>query len=426
MNISFIGLGKLGLPLACCLAQSGNKVLGVDKNEYVLEKLNNNELPFYEPGLTDIFPHDNLIGFTDSYHRAVEETDASIILVNTQLGDTGYSAEFVESALTDLAVNLKKSDKEYHLIVLSSTVLPGTIANLIKLVEKISGRKFEEGFGFSYVPDFVKLGNVIKDFLNPEYFLIGANNEKDQRQTESIWENFHKNATPHKYLTLEEAEVAKVASNAYIVSKITFANFLGQLCDDMENVNVHKITDTIGIDKRISPHFFGFGTPFGGTCFPRDTAAFIKFAETQGKEAKHIKFCNEVNESLYHDILNKCGIATRVGVIGISFKPDSPVTIGSPSVRLIHDLLKQGRLVYTYDELEETYDNLNGREKNIKKCESAEECIGRSDVVVFMHPNRKYATLDVKGKTVVDNWGIFSPLPPVVSLSEDFDWTQLE
>ena len=102
MNVSFIGLGKLGLPLACCLAQSGNKILGVDKNEYVLEKLNNQELPFYEPGLTDIFPDNNFIGFTDSYKRAVEETDASIILVNTQLGDSGYSAEFVESALTCL------------------------------------------------------------------------------------------------------------------------------------------------------------------------------------------------------------------------------------------------------------------------------------------------------------------------------------
>ena len=408
MNISFIGLGKLGLPLACCLAKSGNRVLGVDKNEYVLEKLNNNELPFYEPGLTDIFPNDNLIGFTDSYQRAVDETEASIILVNTQLGDSGYSAEFVESALTDLAVNLKKSEKEYHLIVLSSTVLPGTIVKLIKLVEKISDRKFEEGFGFSYVPDFVKLGSVIKDFLNPEYFLIGANNWDDHGKTQSIWAKFHENKPPHKYLTLEEAEVAKVASNAYIVSKITFANFLGQLCDGMDNVDVHKITDTIGIDKRISPHFFGFGTPFGGTCFPRDTAAFIKFAETQGKDAKHIKFCNEVNESLYHDILNKCGQVQRVGVIGISFKPNSPVTIGSPSVRLIHDLLKQGRLVYTYDELEETYDNLNGREEKIIKCVSPQECVDKSDVVVFMHPTKKYATLDVQGTTVVDNWGIFS------------------
>jgi UDPglucose 6-dehydrogenase len=408
MNISFIGLGKLGLPLACCLAQSGNRVLGVDKNEYVLEKLSNNELPFYEPGLTDIFPHDNLIGFTESYQRAVEETEASIILVNTQLGDTGYSAEFVESALTDLAVNLKKSDKEYHLIVLSSTVLPGTIVKLIKLVEKISGRKFEEGFGFSYVPDFVKLGSVIKDFLNPEFFLIGANNWDDHGKTQSIWAKFHENKPVHKYLTLEEAEVAKVALNAYIVSKISFANFLGQLCDGMDNVNVHKITDTIGIDKRISPHFFGFGTPFGGTCFPRDTAAFIKFAETQGKDAKHIKFCNEVNESLYHDILNKCGEVQRVGVIGVSFKPNSPVTIGSPSVRLIYDLLKQGRLVYTYDELEETYDNLNGREEKIIKCVSAQECVAKSDVVVFMHPTKKYATIDLQGTTVVDNWGIFS------------------
>ena len=337
------------------------------------------------------------------------------------MGDTGYSAEFVESALTDLAVNLKKSDKEYHLIVLSSTVLPGTIAKLIKLVEKISGRKFEEGFGFSYVPDFVKLGNVIKDFLNPEYFIIGSNNKKDCYTTESIWSDFHQNAPPHKYLTLEETEVAKVASNAYIVSKITFANFLGQLCDGMENVNVHQITNSIGIDKRISPHFFGFGTPFGGTCFPRDTAAFIKFAETQGKEAKHIKFCNEVNESLYHDILNKCGQVQRVGVVGVSFKPNSPVTIGSPSIRLIHDLLKQGRLVYTYDELEETYDNLNGREQNIIKCESAQECVDRSDVVVFMHPSRKYSTLEVKGKTLVDNWGIFSPSPPVVSSIVDIN-----
>ena len=170
MNVSFIGLGKLGLPLACCLAESGNKILGVDKNEYVLDKLNHQELPFYEPGLESIFPHPNFIGFTDSYSRAVEETDASIILVNTQLGDSGYLDEFVESALTDLAVNLKRSDKDYHLIVLSSTVLPGSIARLIHLVEKISGRKYKEGFGFSYVPDFVRLGNVIYDFKNPEFF----------------------------------------------------------------------------------------------------------------------------------------------------------------------------------------------------------------------------------------------------------------
>jgi UDPglucose 6-dehydrogenase len=408
MNVSFVGLGKLGLPLACCLAKSGNKILGVDKNEYILEKLNNQELPFYEPGLSDIFPHKNFIGFTDSYARAVEETDASIILVNTQLGDSGYSAEFVESALTDLSVNLKKSKKEYHLIVLSSTVLPGTINKLIHLVEKISGRKYGQGFGFSYVPDFVKLGNVIKDFLNPEFFLIGANNSRDISQTQTIWSKFHTNNAPKKILSLEEAEIAKVALNAFIVNKITFANFLGQLCDGMDNVNVHNITETIGLDKRISPYFFGYGTPYGGTCFPRDTSAFIKFAENRGKEAKHLKFADEVNESLHEDLLRKCSGYKNVGILGLSFKPASPVTIGSPSVRLIEKLANKGVGVFVYDELPQTYDNLNGLLDFVIKCDSAQQCVDKSDAIIIMHPNKSFASLDTSNKVFIDFWGVLS------------------
>jgi UDPglucose 6-dehydrogenase len=408
MNVSFIGLGKLGLPLACCLAKSGNKILGVDKNEYILEKLNRKELPFYEPGLTDIFPHENFIGFTDSYSRAVEETDASIILVNTQLGDSGYSAEFVESALTDLSVNLKKTNKDYHLIVLSSTVLPGTILKLIRLVEKISGKKYGKEFGFSYVPDFVKLGNVIKDFLNPEFFLIGANNTEDIIRTQSIWSGFHQNNAPKKILSLEEAEIAKVALNAFIVNKITFANFLGQLCDGMNNVNVHNITETIGLDKRISPYFFGYGTPYGGTCFPRDTSAFIKFAENRGRNAKHLKFADEVNESLHEDLLRKCEGYKNVGILGVSFKPSSPVTIGSPSVRLIEQLAKRGVKVFIYDEIDQTYDNLNGLLDSVIKCSSAQQCVDKSDVVVIMHPNKAFASLDTTNKVFVDFWGVVS------------------
>ncbi len=403
MNISFVGLGKLGLPLACCLARSGNKVLGVDKNEYILDKLNNQELPFYEPGLSDIFPHVNFIGFTDSYQRAVDETDATIILVNTQLGDNGYSSEFVESALTDLAMNLKKSTKDYHLIVLSSTVLPGTIKKLIKLVEKISKRTYGEGFGFSYVPDFVKLGNVIEDFKNPEFFLIGAGGMTDIAMTQSIWYKFHDNDPPRKILTLEEAEVAKVALNAYIVNKITFANFLGQLCEGMDNVNVHNVTQTIGLDKRISPYFFGYGTPYGGTCFPRDTAAFIKFAKDRKKTAKNLIFAEEVNEMVYKSIFDKVKSYQKVGVLGISFKPNSPVVIGSPSARLIKDLLELGIKVNGYDHIPETYTNLD---MNINEFSSPQECIDTSDVIVIMHPDKAFGSLNYTNKKIVDYWGI--------------------
>ena len=406
MNISFVGLGKLGLPLACCLAQSGNKVLGVDKNEYVLETLSEGKLPFYEPGLDQIFPHVNFIGFTDSYQRAIDETDATIILVNTQLGDNGYSSDFVEDALTDLALNLKKSKKERHLVVLSSTVLPGTIRKLIRLVEKISKRKYGEGFGFSYVPDFVKLGNVIEDFKNPEFFLIGSNNMDDIVQTQSIWYKFHQNDAPRKILTLEEAEIAKVALNAYIVNKITFANFLGQLCEGIDNVNVHNITNTIGIDKRISPYFFGYGTPYGGTCFPRDTSAFIKFAKDRKKTAKNLIFAEEVNEMVYADILNKVKNYSKVGILGVSFKPNSPVVIGSPSYRLIKEFLDMNIEVNVYDAIPETFDNLESSEVLIH--DNPQSCINVSDAVLIMHPDKKFSEYNYENKFVVDHWGVLN------------------
>jgi UDPglucose 6-dehydrogenase len=403
MNVSFIGLGKLGLPLACCLAQSGNKILGVDKNEYVLDTLNKGELPFYEPGLSEIFPHTNFIGFTDSYQRAIDETEATIILVNTQLGDTGYSSDFVEDVLRDLALNMRESNKEKHTIILSSTVLPGTIKKLIKLVEKISKRKYGEGFGFSYVPDFVKLGNVIQDFKNPEFFLIGANNQDDIVATQSIWYKFHQNNPPKRILTLEECEVAKVALNAYIVNKITFANFLGQLCEGMENVDVHNITNTIGLDKRISPYFFGYGTPYGGTCFPRDTTAFIKFAHEREKTAKHLLFAEEVNEMVYKSILDKVKFCKKVGVLGISFKPNSPVVIGSPSARLIKDLIQLKISVNGYDPITQTYSNF---EENINEFSNPQDCIDNSDIVVIMHPDRRYKFLNYENKQLVDYWGV--------------------
>jgi UDPglucose 6-dehydrogenase len=407
MNISFIGLGKLGLPLACCLAKSGNKVLGVDKNAYFIDKLNNQQLPFYETGLDEIFPNPNFIGFTDSYEKIVNETDATIILVNTQSEDGGYSSSLVENVLTEFSLHLKNSSKETHLIVLSSTVLPGTISKLIELVESISGRKYGEGFGFAYVPDFVKLGSVIKDFKNPEFFMIGANNMEDIVAVQSIWYRFHDNDPPRKILTLEEAEIAKVALNAYIVNKITFANFLGELCDGLENVNVHNITNTIGLDKRISPYFFGYGTPYGGTCFPRDTTAFVTFAEDRGKVAKNLIFAEEVNEMVYKGLLNKLKNYQKIGILGVSFKPNSPVTIGSPSVTLIKDLTSYGKELYCHDFIGETFDNLQFfHDIKVNFILDIQECINNSEVVVIMHPDNKYNDFDFTDVEVLDNWRI--------------------
>tara|TARA_B100001057_G_C22863127_1_gene955418 strand:- start:1423 stop:2667 length:1245 start_codon:yes stop_codon:yes gene_type:complete len=405
-KISFIGLGKLGLPLACCLAEAGREILCVDKNELVLDKLSKGELPFYEPGLEDLLSkaNKNILGYTDSYAQAIKETDTSIILVNTQLGNDGYAADFVEQALSDIAINLRNSDKEYHLIILSSTVLPGTIKKkLIPLVEKISGKNYKEGFGFSYVPDFVKLGTVISDFKNPEFFMIGSNYEKDTKITKEVFSNLHQNVSPSYVITLEEAEVSKVALNAFVVNKITFANFLGRLCDGYENVDVNKVTAVIGNDKRISPHFFKSGAPYGGTCFPRDAWAFIKFAKDRGKQADNLIFAEKVNQMVHEEILQKVKSYKKIGVLGISFKPNSPVTIGSPSVKVLEELISNGKEVHAYDFLSESLGDL---EEEVCICQSAQECVDKTEVTILMHFDSRFSKLDFGEKDKVDVWGI--------------------
>ena len=395
------------MPLSCCLAQAGNKILGVDKNEYVLDTLSNDQLPFYEQGLSELFAKcgKNFIGFTGSYKDAILNTNVSIILVNTQLGDDGYSAELVESAVKDIAINLKHSNKDYHTIILSSTVLPGTIKNLIKTVEKISNRKYKHGFGFAYVPDFVRLGCVIEDFKKPEFFLVGANHQRDIDTVHKVWKNFHENNPKTFTLTLEETEVAKVSLNAYIVSKISFCNFLGCLCDDMDNVDVHNITSVIGLDKRISPYFFKAGTPYGGTCFPRDTAAFIKFAKDRGHNAKHIVFCDSINDLLYSNIIDKLSKYDNIGILGVSFKPNSPVTIGSPSARIINILEEQGKKVHLHDNILETFQNID---TNATTYNSAQDCIKNSEIVILMHFDNCYKKLDYKNTKIIDPWGVLN------------------
>lgn len=407
MNISFIGLGKLGLPLASCLANIGHKVLGVDKNDIVLDKLTNGVLPFFEPDLKETFVNaaHNFIDFTDSYKRAIDEADVSIILVNTQLGDYGYSSEFVEAVISDLAIHLKKSDKNYHTIVLSSTVLPGESKRLIRIIENISGRKYQEGFGFAFVPDFVRLGCVIKDFKNPDFFLVGANNERDAKTATDIWKHIFENDPRLYHLTLEEAEIAKVSLNAYIVNKISFSNFLGNLCDGLDNVDVHNITDVIGQDKRIAPHFFRSGTPYGGTCFPRDTAAFIKFANDRHYQAKNLMFCDEVNNQLYDRLLDKSDDYDHVGILGVSFKPASPVTVASPSVRLINNLLQNGKTVHIFDKLSESYEIMNIVSNDLITYSDPQLCINNSQCVYLMHFDKTFKPLDYTNKALIDLWG---------------------
>lgn len=406
MNISFIGLGKLGLPISLCLAKK-NKVLCIDKNLELINKLKKDEIIFHEPGLNDLFKNykNNFIDFSDSYENIMGLTDATFILVNTQDSDGGYSSNLIENVLEEFSSEFKKSNKDYHLIILSSTVLPGTCDKMIKLIEEKSGKNYKENFGFVYIPDFVAIGNIIHDFLNPDFFLVGSDNEKDFGIVKQIFKDFHKNNPEIKNLNLKESEIAKISLNAYVVTKITFANFLGNTCKNMKDVNIKNITSTIGLDKRISPYFFEGGSPYGGTCFPRDVDAFIKFCDSNNMDAKHVKFSDEVNEMVYDDIIKSLQKFNRVGVLGISFKPNTSVTIGSPSLRIIKELEIKGIKINIYDKIEETLFNL---ENNSTKYQDPQKCINNSDAVIIMHRDNYFTEFDYSEKEILDPWGLLN------------------
>tara|TARA_R100001377_G_C3183883_1_gene107750 strand:- start:35 stop:1357 length:1323 start_codon:yes stop_codon:yes gene_type:complete len=410
-TISFIGLGKLGLPLATIFAKNDVDVIGIDKNKNLINILNNGDVPFYEMGLRENLSESNKnITYTTEYDGVVDVSDISIILVNTQI-DKSYSSEYVISAITDLCNELKDSVKSYHLFILSSTVLPGEIENkFIPLIEEITDRKLNDGFGFCYVPDIVKLGSVIKDFENPDVIIIGKSDDYSGKITKELYQCIPKNKPPIVEMSLSEAEVSKVALNAYLVTKISFANFLSNLCEEMDNVNVDNVTNAIGFHKPISPYFLKGGLSFGGTCFPRDTWTFIELAKRFGLDAKQLIATDEINKQ-QDDRLYKSVIESNkenISILGLSFKPHSPVIIESPSIKLIKNLLKDDKVINVYDPLclDEVKNKFGDK---INYFDSVEDCFKSGELVVVALEYDEFKLIDDRWKSfdeqiILDCW----------------------
>ena len=423
-KISFIGLGKLGLPLSSLFAYNGVPVLGIDTNEKLIETLQDNMFtPFFEKNLGGLL--DDAYGnieYTTSYDGVMDETDVSVILVNTQIGDS-YSSEVVENVIKDLCAELVKSSKRYHLFILSSTVMPGEIRNkLIPMIEELTDRELNKGFGFSYVPDIVKLGSVIEDFENPDVVIIGGSDYKSISVTHDLYKTIPVNDPVTSQMTIEEAEIAKVTLNAYLVNKISFVNFVSNLCESMDNVNVDNVTNAIGYHKPIGHQFLKGGLGFGGTCFPRDTKAFIDFSRKLGHHASHLIATDSINEEQHDRLFKKVMSYDKksISILGLSFKPNTSVIQESPSMKLAEHLVIAGKEVNLYDSLciEEVesvfskfpYDRMRD-EPVINYYNSMKACFRQGEVVVVALPYDEFKTIDDSWKSyddqiILDCWRI--------------------
>jgi UDPglucose 6-dehydrogenase len=415
-KISFIGLGKLGLPLATCMAKNGRNIIGLDVNNKVVESLNKVKAPFYE---TDLQKNIELAKENAVYsldYDLVTDTDATIILVNTPSNkkDGSFSNLYIEQALTEVCKRIKDKSS-YHLFVISSTVMPGSIQDsFIPLIESITDWKINNQYGLCYIPDFVALGTIIKDFENPEFVVLGQSDEKAGSKALEIYSKVFVNNPPVKRMSLIEAEIAKISLNAYICTKISFSNFLTRVCEKFDNVNVDNITESIGIDKRISPHYFKGGLSFGGTCFPRDTWAFMKMSEKLGMKAHHIEAAERLNQEQDRHLLDKVikivldnNLSNEISILGLGFKNNTPVINESASIKLIEKLLNMNYKIHVYDPVEEAVENTKQIFSNkINYHSTPKNCVGSSKLCVIINSNKEYKDLTnwVKDGYIIDCW----------------------
>ncbi len=317
--------------------------------------------------------------------------------------------------MISLSKSLAKNDKDFHIFVISSTVLPGSIEeNFIPLIEKYSNRFLNKGFGIVYDPDFVALGEVIKGFLNPELVLIGESNSFSGDVVCKIHNSLCENKPYIARMSIVSAEIAKISLNTYITVKISFANTLANICEKVKDADLDAITKSIGVDKRISPYYFKGALAFGGNCFPRDTKAFIKFASRYGNDAEIIRAVESVNSyqnkhlaELVLDKISDCE-DKNIGILGLSFRPDTPVITGSPAIALIETLLENGLRVLAYDKLA-IRDTKALFGEQIEYVSSAKECVDLSSLCVITYPSNEFKEAvesTTKNIIVIDCWRI--------------------
>jgi len=407
-DISFVGLGKLGLPLATNFAKRGKKVLAIDLNPELLDSLNNSKAPWVETDLqSNIEAAAENITYTDSYEEVVE-SNTSIILVNTpsKSKDGSFSNEYIISAIKSICTNINVANKPSHNFILSSTVMPGSIyGEFIPLIEELTGWTLGEEFNFSYVPDFVAIGSVVQHFHRPDFFLVGANNRDVAHKTFTLYACMLNGAPPTSYVNLEEAELAKVALNAYITTKISFANYLGILAEKLEgDINVDNVTEAIGQDKRIGTKYFKAGAPYGGTCFPRDTWAFMQVSNKVGMFADQMSANEKINNECLDNISYKIGNSSNVGLIGLGFKPGtSVVTEGLAEKLLKHKL--EDRNVFVYDQHYDAVSSLSKINNTITSVINLDELYKHVDTVVLCNGDPIYNLDNIPANIkIVDPW----------------------
>jgi UDPglucose 6-dehydrogenase len=433
MRISVIGLGKLGAPLAAVLAHKGHTIIGVDLDERAVRLINQGQSPVFEPGLDALIKASReRLSATDDYDVAIADTDVTFIVVPTPSDENGaFSLRYVLAAAESIGKALRHKDN-FHLVVLTSTVMPGATGNeVLPTLEVHSGKRCGRDFGLCYNPEFIALGSVIRDMLNPDFILIGESDPRSGDMLAGIYHDLCDNNPPIARMNFVNAELTKLAVNTFVTTKISYANMLAQVCERLPGADVDVVTSALGLDSRIGRKYLKGAIGYGGPCFPRDNLAFAHLARQLGTQAVLAEATDRLNRAqilrLAEVVISRLPDSGRVGILGLSYKPNTDVIEESQGIELARYLLARGISVVLYDPA--AMDNARALLGDTAIfASSAEECTRQADVVVLTTPWDEFKSLSSahlnysNGRpTLVDCWRIldrrqYEPVADYVAL----------
>lgn len=418
---SIIGLGKLGASMAAGIAKRGFSVIGVDINPAAVEAVNNGQAPVQETDLAaTIAANRQRISATTSFEQAIHNSQVTFVVIPTPSDERGaFSLKYAAQAFRQIGRALR-TKPDYHLVVLTSTVLPGsTRFGLLPLLVEESGKEAGRDFGLCYSPEFIALGSVIRDFLNPDFNLVGELDSRSGDLIERCYAEIMENSPPCKRMSIENAELAKIALNTFVTTKITFANMLADLCEQLPGGDVDAVTDALGFDRRIGHAYLRGAIGYGGPCFPRDNVALGFIAKAIGSGAPLAEVTDSYNRRLPPNFAERLfGLAepgSTVAVLGLAYKPYSHVLEESQGVALAQSLATAGFRVLAFDPLgEQMSPEEVGDEVTLVK--DLQACLDEANMVVITTPDPVFKELRVSDFTgmeereiiVVDFWRLLS------------------
>jgi UDPglucose 6-dehydrogenase len=380
------------------LADSGFQVSGADLRPEAVNALNNGEAPVYETGLADLVARNRQrLTATLSTAEAVRTTDLTFLLVPTPSAEDGrFSLDATLAACREIGIALR-SKREYHLVVLSSTVMPGSTAGPVReCLEQASGLECGKDFGLCYNPEFIALGSVIRDLRNPDMVLIGESDTRAGDVLESLYQRICTNQPLVKRMNFVNAEITKLAVNTFVTTKISYANMLAEVCERLAGADVDIVTNAVGSDSRIGAKYLRGAVGYGGPCFPRDNAAFSTMAEELGVSPTIASATDLINRrqvprlgELVESYLPDGGL---VAILGLSYKPDTPVVEHSQGLGLAQYLHERGARVMVYDPAAIS-SALGLLGSTVQVAESAQHCAAVADVIVIPTPWPEFAAL---------------------------------